>query len=81
MLDGFPMQDPLLDAGRLLDLGRAARCRTAATSTALATRVNPNKRLEREKFAGPLRSNETMVTLTGEQLHGLLDGYDVWTSC
>ena len=36
------------------------------------------KRLEREKFAWPVRSNETMVTLTGEQLHWLLDGYDVW---
>jgi len=36
------------------------------------------KRLEREKFAWPLRSDETMVTLTGEQLHWLLDGYDVW---
>ena len=36
------------------------------------------KRLEREKFAWPLRSNEAMVTLTGEQLHWLLDGYDVW---
>jgi len=36
------------------------------------------KRLEQEKFAWPLRSSETMVTLTGEQLHWLLDGYDVF---
>jgi transposase len=36
------------------------------------------KRLERDKFAWPLRSNETLVTLTGEQLNWLLDGYDVW---
>lgn len=36
------------------------------------------KRLEKEKFPWPVRSNETMVTLTGEQLHWLLDGYNVW---
>ncbi len=36
------------------------------------------KRLEQEKFSWPVRSTETMVTLTGEQLHWLLDGYDVW---
>ena len=36
------------------------------------------KRLEREKFAWLVRSNETMLTLTGEQLNWLLDGYDVW---
>ena len=36
------------------------------------------KRLEREKFPWPVRSNETVVTLTGEQLSWLLDGYDVW---
>lgn len=34
------------------------------------------KRLEREKFAWPVRANETVVTLTGEQLHFLLEGYD-----
>ena len=36
------------------------------------------KRLEREKFHWPRRSEETVVTLTGEQLNWLLDGYDVW---
>jgi transposase len=36
------------------------------------------KRLEQEKFAWPMRSSETMVTLSGEQLHWLLDGYDVF---
>jgi transposase len=36
------------------------------------------KRLEQEKFAWPHRSNETVVTLSGEQLAWLLDGYDVF---
>jgi transposase len=36
------------------------------------------KRLEREKFHWPRRSDEAVVTLTGEQLNWLLDGYDVW---
>lgn len=36
------------------------------------------KRLEREKFAWPRYSSETVVTLTGEQLAFLLEGYDVW---
>lgn len=36
------------------------------------------KRLEKAKFPWPVRSSETVVTLTGEQLHWLLDGYDVW---
>lgn len=36
------------------------------------------KRLEQEKFAWPLRSSETMVTLSGEQLAWRLDGYDVF---
>lgn len=36
------------------------------------------KRLEQEKFAWPLRSSETMVSLSGEQLGWLLDGYDVF---
>lgn len=36
------------------------------------------KRLEQEKFAWPHRSSETLVTLSGEQLHWLLDGYDVF---
>jgi transposase len=36
------------------------------------------KRLEQEKFRWPLRSNEDVVILSGEQLNWLLDGYDVW---
>jgi transposase len=36
------------------------------------------KRLEQEKFAWPTRATETILTLTGEQLNWLLDGYDVW---
>jgi transposase len=36
------------------------------------------KRLEKDKFHWPRRSDETVVTLTGEQLNWLLDGYDVW---
>jgi hypothetical protein len=31
-----------------------------------------------EKFQLPVRSSETVVTLSGEQLNWLLDGYDVW---
>jgi len=36
------------------------------------------KRLEEHKFQWPVRSSETVMTLTGEQLNWLLDGYDVW---
>ncbi len=36
------------------------------------------KRLEKDKFHWPRRSDEAVVTLTGEQLNWLLDGYDVW---
>lgn len=36
------------------------------------------KRLEAERFAWPVRDKETIITLTGEQLHWLLDGYNVW---
>jgi len=36
------------------------------------------KRLERDKFHWPRRADEAVVTLTGEQLNWLLDGYDVW---
>lgn len=36
------------------------------------------KRLERDKFYWPRASCEAVVTLTGEQLNWLLDGYDVW---
>lgn len=35
------------------------------------------KRLERQRFHWP-RSAEAVLTLTGEQLNWLLDGYDVW---
>lgn len=36
------------------------------------------KRLERDKFHWPRRIDEAVVTLSGEQLNWLLDGYDVW---
>jgi transposase len=36
------------------------------------------KRLEQEKFCWPTKLEEACVTLSGEQLHWLLDGYDVW---
>jgi transposase len=36
------------------------------------------KRLERHKFHWPIRFDDDAVTLTGEQLNWLLDGYDVW---
>jgi transposase len=36
------------------------------------------KRLERDKFHWPRASCEAVVTLSGEQLNWLLDGYDVW---
>ena len=36
------------------------------------------KRLEREKFHWPRGRDEAVVTLSGEQLNWLLDGYDVW---
>ena len=36
------------------------------------------KRLERDKFYWPRGDNEQVVTLSGEQLNWLLDGYDVW---
>jgi transposase len=35
------------------------------------------KRLERERFAWPKRT-DTVVTLTGAELNLLLDGYDIW---
>jgi transposase len=35
------------------------------------------KRLERDRFHWP-RSGEAVLTLTGEPLAWLLDGYDVW---
>ena len=36
------------------------------------------KRLERERFHWPRARAETVLTLNGEQLNWLLDGYDVW---
>ena len=36
------------------------------------------KRLERDKFHWPRHAEEAVVTLAGEQLNWLLDGYDVW---
>ena len=30
------------------------------------------------KFAWPMKANEVVVTLSGEQLNWLMDGYDVW---
>ncbi|MES1192439.1 MAG: IS66 family insertion sequence element accessory protein TnpB [Steroidobacter sp.] len=36
------------------------------------------KRLEREKFCWPQRTTDTVITLSNEQLHWLLDGYDVF---
>jgi transposase len=36
------------------------------------------KRLERDKFHWPRGVDEAVVTLSGEQLNWLLDGYDVW---
>lgn len=36
------------------------------------------KRLEKDKFAWPVRSTDEVLTLSGEQLNWLLDGYDVW---
>jgi transposase len=35
------------------------------------------KRLERERFKWPRRVHESVVTLTGQQLNWLLDGYDI----
>lgn len=35
------------------------------------------KRLEREKFKWPRRLSEAVITLTEDQLHWLLEGYDI----
>ena len=35
------------------------------------------KRLERERFAWPKRT-DTVLNLTGAELNLLLDGYDIW---
>lgn len=36
------------------------------------------KRLEQHRFHWPRGSADTVLTLSGEQLNWLLDGYDVW---
>src|SRR5882757_761426 len=36
------------------------------------------KRLERDRFHWPRYREEAVLTLSGEQLNWLLDGYDVW---
>ena len=36
------------------------------------------KRLERDRFAWPRRAEMSVLTLSGEQLNWLLEGYDVW---
>jgi len=36
------------------------------------------KRLEQHRFHWPKRAEEAVLTLSGEQLNWLLDGYDVW---
>jgi transposase len=36
------------------------------------------KRLEREKFEWPQHLTSDTVTLTGQELNWLLDGFDVW---
>ena len=36
------------------------------------------KRLERHRFHWPRRGDRVVMTLSGQQLDWLLDGYDVW---
>ena len=36
------------------------------------------KRLEQHRFHWPRGAGDAVFTLTGQQLHWLLDGYDVW---
>ena len=36
------------------------------------------KRLERDRFKWPTHLTSTTVTLTGQELNWLLDGFDVW---
>ena len=36
------------------------------------------KRLEQQRFPWPRGAGDAVLTLTGQQLHWLLDGYDVW---
>ena len=36
------------------------------------------KALEKDRFKWPVKANESVVTLNGEQLNWLLDGYDIF---
>ena len=36
------------------------------------------KRVEQEKFAWPKITDDKVVTLNGDELNFLLDGYDIW---
>ena len=36
------------------------------------------KRLEKDKFKWPRRDSSVTVTVTGEELNWLLDGFDLW---
>lgn len=36
------------------------------------------KRVEQEKFAWPKITDDKIVTLSGDELNFLLDGYDIW---
>lgn len=36
------------------------------------------KRLEKDKFSWPKHLKENVVTLSVEELHWLLDGFDIW---
>lgn len=38
------------------------------------------KRLEKQRFHWPARIDREIVTLTGEQLNWLLDGFDIWSN-
>jgi len=38
------------------------------------------KRLEKDKFAWPRHLHDDKVVVTTEQLHWLLDGFDIWRS-
>lgn len=36
------------------------------------------KRVEQEKFAWPKLTDKSVVTISGDELNFLLDGYDIW---
>jgi transposase len=38
------------------------------------------KRLEKQRFHWPARIDKEIVTLNGEQLNWLLDGFDIWSN-